>query len=141
MVQASASSHFAPPSAVLDGLIPSSSSDRSIPRFVWAQGGGGRRESGTWIEYRYSEARAIGSAEVYWAADAEGGECALPSSWWLEWWDGAAWKPVAGPPAYPIAKDQFNTVRFSPVHTTAIRLQVATQGRQPAGILEWRIGE
>jgi len=141
MVQASASSHFEPPSAVLDGLAPSSSSDRSIPRFVWAQGGGGRREGGTWIEYRYSEPRAVGSADVYWAADADGGECALPSSWWLEWWDGAAWKPVAGPPAYPIAKDQFNAVRFSPVRTTAIRLQVATQGRQPAGILEWRIGE
>ena len=141
MVQASASSHFEPPSAVLDGLAPSSSSDRSIPRFVWAQGGGGRLEGGTWIEYRYSEPRAVGSADVYWAADADGGECALPSSWWLEWWDGAAWKPVAGPPAYPIAKDQFNAVRFSPVRTTAIRLQVATQGRQPAGILEWRIGE
>ena len=37
MVQASASSHFDPPSAVLDGLVPANSADRSIPRFVWPQ--------------------------------------------------------------------------------------------------------
>ena len=76
IVQASASSHFEPPSAVLDGLVPSNSADRSIPRFVWPQG-----EGGMWIEYRYSEPRTIGSAEVYWAADADGRGCALPSSW------------------------------------------------------------
>jgi hypothetical protein len=136
MVQASASSHFEPPSAVLDGLAPSGSADRSIPRFVWPQG-----EGGMWIEYRYSEPRTIGWAEVYWAADADGRGCALPASWRLEWWDGEAWKPVEGVAAYPTRKDRFNRVGFTPVHATAIRLQAAAQGRQPAGILEWRVGE
>jgi hypothetical protein len=136
IVQASASSHFEPPSAVLDGLAPSNSADRSIPRFVWPQGGGGM-----WIEYRYFEPRTIGSTEVYWAADADGRGCALPSSWSLQWWDGSAWKPVEGVAAYPTEKDKFNQVRFTPVHTMAIRLRAAAQGRQPAGILEWRIGE
>jgi hypothetical protein len=136
MVRASASSHFEPPSAVFDGLAPSNSADRSIPRFVWPQGEGGR-----WIEYRYSEPRTIGWAEVYWAADADGRGCALPASWWLEWWDGSAWKPVEGVAAYATQKDKFNQVRFTPVHATAIRLQAAAQGRQPAGILEWRVGE
>ena len=142
IVQASASSHFEPPSAVLDGLVPSHSADRSIPRFVWAQGGGGRTgETGRWIEYRYSQARTIGSAEVYWAADADGGGCALPSSWSLQWWDGSAWKPVEGVPTYPTEKDTFNRVRFTAVRTNAIRLLATTPGRQSAGILEWRIGE
>ena len=142
MVQASASSHFEPPSAVLDGLAPTSSADRSIPRFVWAQGAGGRGgETGKWIEYRYSEPRSIGSAEVYWAADADGVGCALPSSWSLQWWDGAVWKPVEGVASYPTGKDSFNRVRFTPVRTTAIRLLATTQGRQSAGILEWRVSE
>lgn len=142
IVQASASSHIEPPSAVLDGLVPSNSADRSIPRFVWAQSRGGRAgETGTWIEYRYSQPRTIGSAEVYWAADADGGECALPSSWSLQWWDGSAWKPVKGVPTYPTEKDRFNRVRFTAVRATAIRLLATTQGRQSAGILEWRIGE
>jgi len=136
MVQASASSHFEPPSAVLDGLAPSNSADRSIPRFVWAQGAGGR-----WIEYRYSEPRTMGSAEVYWAADADGQGCAPPSSWSLEWWDGSAWKPVEGVATYPTDKDRFNRVRFTQVRTTAIRLHVSAEGRRPVGILEWRVGE
>ncbi len=142
IVQASASSHFEPPSAVLDGLVPSNSADRSIPRFVWPQGGGGRGgQGGMWIEYRYSEARTMGSAEVYWVADAEGRGCALPSSWSLEWWDGAAWKPVEGVAAYPTEKDKFNRVRFTPVAATAIRLRAAAEGRQAVGIFEWRVGE
>jgi hypothetical protein len=135
MVQASASSHFDPPSAVLDGLAPANSADRSIPRFVWPESA-----DGMWIEYRYSETRTIASAEVYWAEDADGRGCALPSSWWLEWWDGAAWKPVDAPAAYPTGKDRFNRASFTPVHTTAIRLRAAPQGRQPVGILQWRIG-
>ncbi|MGA2147087.1 MAG: beta-L-arabinofuranosidase domain-containing protein [Bryobacteraceae bacterium] len=142
IVQASASSHFDPPSAVLDGLVPSNSADRSIPRFMWPEGVSGRGgEGGMWIEYRYSEPRRIGSAEVYWAADTDGRGCKLPSSWWLQWWDGSAWQPVQGAAAYPTEQDKFNRVRFAPVHTQAIRLQVAAQGRQPVGILEWRISE
>ena len=137
IVQASASSHFDPPSAVFDGLAPASSADRSIPRFLWPRGGNNAR----WIEYRYSQPRQIGSVEVYWVEDESGGGCALPSSWSLEWWDGAEWKPVQGVAAYPIARDQFNTVSFPPVHTTAIRLRVTTQGRLTAGILEWRVAQ
>src|SRR5437588_8650137 len=107
--------------------VPSSSGNRSIPRFVWGQGGGcggaGR------------------SADVYGAADAGWGGCALPALWSLHWWDGSEWKPVEGVARYPTEKDKFNRVRFSPVRTDAIRLQVLEQGRQPAGILEWRISQ
>jgi len=135
IVQASSSTHYEPPSAVFDGLVPVNSADRSIPRFVWPQ------SRGMWIEYRYPEARQFSSAEVYWAEDADQQGCVLPSSWSLEWWDGAAWKPVEGAPAFPVEKDQFNRVRFTPVKTTAIRLRAVGQGRQAAGILEWRVGE
>ncbi len=137
MVQASSSSHFEPPSAVLDGLVPSTSADRAIPRFVWPQTGGAR---GMWIEYRYAEAQRVGSAEVYWAADAEGKGCALPASWSIEWLDGAEWKAVDAVAAYTTAKDQFNRVRFTPVTAAAIRLRAVAQDRQPVGILEWRVG-
>ncbi len=140
IVQASASTHFDPPSAVFDGLAPANSADRSIPRFLWPQRGAGGAGVGRWIEYRYSEPRQIGSAEVYWAVD-EAAECATPSSWSLEWWDGAAWKAVEGAGAYPAEKDRFNQVRFTPVRTTAIRLRVTAQSGRTAGIMEWRVGE
>lgn len=140
IVQASASTHFDPPSAVLDGLVPANSADRSIPRFVWPQSGN-RAEGGAWIEYRYSSPRNISTAEVYWAVDADGRGCELPGSWSLEWWDGSAWKPVVAATPYTTERDKFNRVRFASVHTTALRLQLPLQPRQPVGILEWRVGE
>jgi len=135
IVRASSSSHFEPPSAALDGLVPANSADRSIPRFVWPQ-----VDRNLWIEYRYAEARPVASAEVYWAADEDERGCAPPSSWSVEWWDGSGWKPVVGARAYPTETDQFNRVAFTPVTTTAIRLRVMPQNRRPAGILEWRVG-
>lgn len=131
MALASSAGHYEPPSAALDGLVPANSSDRSIPRFVWTQGGA------RWIEYRYSEPRPFSSAEVYWAGDSG---VSLPASWRVEWWDGSAWKPVEGVAQYPVEKDKFNRVAFPTVRATAIRLSVTSQGRRPAGILEWKVG-
>ena len=141
IVQASSSSHFDPPSAALDGLVPSNSADRSIPRFVWPQTGGRAAAGGMWIEYRYSEPRTLASAEIYWAADSDGRGCEAPASWSLQWWDGTTWQQVAATGPYLSALNQFNRIRFAPVHTTAIRLQAVGQGRQPVGILEWRVSE
>jgi hypothetical protein len=130
MVFASSADHYQPPSAVLDGLVPGNSADRSIPRFVWP--GAGSR----WIEYRYSEPRTFGWAEVYWAEDDS---VAAPASWRVELWDGSAWK--AADAAYPVAKDRFVRVTFPQYRTNAVRLMVETQPRRPAGILEWRVGQ
>jgi DUF1680 family protein len=130
IVQASHSDHYQPPSAAFDGLVPANSADRSIPRFVWP--GSGSR----WIEYRYSEPRTFSGAEVYWVEDST---VALPASWRIEWWDGAAWKPVEA--TYPTEKDRFNRVTFSPLGANAIRIAVTTQGRRPAGILEWKVNK
>ena len=94
-----------------------------------------------WIEYRYSAPQTIGSAAVYWAADRDDRGCDLPSAWSLEWWDGSAWRPVAGVAAYPVERDRFSQVHFQPVHTAAIRLLATPRNRRPAGILEWRVSE
>jgi hypothetical protein len=136
IVLASSSSHYEPPSAVLDGIVPSNSADRSVPRFVWPQTGA---QNPPWIEFRYPEAQRFSSSEVYWAVDSDPQGCQLPSSWSLEWWDGSVWRPVQGVAAYPAQPDRFNQVRFQAVETTAVRLRVATEGRRPAGIFEWRV--
>jgi hypothetical protein len=38
-----------------------------------------------------------------------------------------------------VEKDKFNSVRFKPVETKALRLEVKLQQGFSAGILEWRI--
>jgi DUF1680 family protein len=136
IVLASSSSHYQPPSAVFDGIVPSGSGDRSVPRFVWPQAG---PQNPMWIEFRYPEARSFSGSEVYWAADGDPQGCQLPASWSLEWWDGSAWHAVEGVAIYPTQTDRFNQVRFNPVRATAIRLRAAAEGRRPAGILQWHV--
>jgi hypothetical protein len=132
LVLASHSIWQEPPTAASDDVLPANSSDRSIPRFSWAD----HRGTVEWIEYRYSKARMLSSAEVYWAADDSG--CQLPAGWRLLWWDGTNWQPVRVSSEYETARDRFSRVRFEPVTTMRLRLEARLRGGAGAGILEWR---
>ena len=134
IVLASSGSHFAPPTAVNDGILPANSADRSVPRFEWE-----RSAPGEWIEYAWSSPQRIRGVEVYWADDGGGSGVRLPSSWRVVYWDGNAWRPAGGVSPYEIRKDGFSRVSFDPVATTRLRLEVQLPERGVAGILEWRI--
>jgi hypothetical protein len=47
--------------------------------------------------------------------------------------------PVETRDAYGTAKDQYHTVRFTPVTTTAIRLVVQLPEAFSTGIQEWKV--
>ncbi|MGH7488185.1 MAG: hypothetical protein ACREMY_21700, partial [bacterium] len=64
----------------------------------------------------------ISSTDVYFADDKR--FCKLPASWRLLYKDGAAWRPVANRGPYTVAKDTFNHASFTPVTTTAVRIEV-----------------
>ena len=49
------------------------------------------------------------------------------------------WHPVHPMDDYSVAKDQFNSVQFTPVKTDALRLIVYPQSERTAGILEWKV--
>ena len=42
-------------------------------------------------------------------------------------------------PAFPVAKDHFNSVAFDPVTTDAVRLEVQLRKGFSGGILQWRL--
>jgi uncharacterized protein len=42
---------------------------------------------------------------------------------------------------YPVARDAFNRVTFTPVTATALRLEVAMQPTFSAGLQEWTVKE
>ena len=44
---------------------------------------------------------------------------------------------AAGP--YGVAKDAWNTVRFGPVRTTGLRLEIREQKDWSVGVHEWKI--
>jgi hypothetical protein len=124
-------------SAVADGVLPSSSSDTSIPRFTWWDHVG----TSEWIERELSYGK-VASTRVFWFDDeAIGGRCRLPANVSVRYrWNGQ-WKPVDGLRAGTPARDGWHGFEFTPVDTDALRLEVRLQDGVSAGILEWEIPE
>lgn len=121
--------------AVNDQREPARSDDGSIPRMTWWD----HRGSDEWIQYDFPKAAEVSEVSVYWFDDSGHGACRPPASWRLLYRDGDAWKPVAQPSAYGVEQDCYNTTRFEPVKTDALRLEVKLQPKFSAGILEWQV--
>jgi uncharacterized protein len=47
--------------------------------------------------------------------------------------------PVSNTTQYEIAKDKFNMVRFEPVKTTALKLELQLPESHSSGIHEWKV--
>ncbi len=120
--------------AVNDRRVPSSSADTTIPRHTfWPRTG-----SVETIEYAWSEPVTLDGASVYFFDDtAVGGGCALPASWRLLAKRGDAW--VAIEATYPLERDRMAAVRFTPITTTALKLEMVLDEGRSAGILEWTV--
>ena len=52
---------------------------------------------------------------------------------------GEKWVPVKTSDAFGTAKDAWNTVRFAPVETTGLRLEIRLPAKYSAGIQEWKV--
>ena len=76
---------------------------------------------------------------MYWFDDTGRGEVRVPKTWQILYKDGNAWKPVAAVDEYGVAKDAFNTLRFAPVTTSGLRLEVTMQPQWSAGVQEWKV--
>ena len=124
--------------AIVDGRLPKSSGDLSIPRTTfWPRKG--TTES---LRIEFGAKRTVKGIEVYWFDDTGRGQCRVPASWRLLYREGKEWKEVklAAGSAYGTAKDTFNKIAFEPVTTAELRLEVRLQPNVSGGILEWRIG-
>jgi DUF1680 family protein len=112
---------------------------REMPRFILSDG---------WVEYSWEAPRELDRASVYWAIDephkvywgerVRGNLLKLPKSWRLLYQDGGEWRPVEIDGNYPIKPDQTNEVRFHPVTTKTLRLEIDPAGA-PCGIQEWAV--
>ena len=121
--------------AIDDGMEPSSSGDAGMPRLTWWD----HRGTSEWVQYEFPQAREVAEIGVYWFDDTGVGQCRIPQAWRLLYQDHGAWKPVVeANPAAP-AKDRWNRMKFTPVKTTALRLEVKLQPGFSGGILEWSV--
>jgi hypothetical protein len=121
--------------ALCDDVLPKSSADESIPRFTWWP----RKGTKEWVQYDFKGPTKLSAVAVYWFDDTPRGGCKLPASWRLLYRDGKEWKPVVDTTEYLVAKDRLCEARFTPVTTTAVRLEATLQAGSSAGILEWQV--
>ena len=125
-----------PLSALCDGKEPKGSDDHSIPRFTfWTH-----LATTEWVQLDFDKPLEVSSVEVYWFDDRpRGGGCRVPQAWKLFYRSGYLWKPVAGASAYPVERDRYNQVTFTPVKAEALRIEVRQRPRASSGILEWKV--
>ncbi|HWQ93464.1 MAG TPA: beta-L-arabinofuranosidase domain-containing protein [Clostridia bacterium] len=120
--------------AAFDGKEPKTSNDTSLPRFTWWP----RTGSTEWIVRQFKSPTRVTAAQLYWFDDSGAGACRAPQSWRLYYLDGQRWKPVEKPSPYGTALNQYNQVTFTPVTTTALKLEVQLPPNFSSGILEWK---
>ena len=118
--------------AINDGILPKNSNDHSVRRFTWWDHRGGQE----WASLTFAKSQTVSSASLYWFQDGAG--CYAPASWKLSYKDGDNWKTVETTDNFGTAIDQFNTVKFKPVTTTALRVDVQLMPDKSSGILEWQ---
>ncbi len=121
--------------ALNDQMEPANSGDRSIVYYHWWP----KSDTTMWVQYDFEKASTVSSSQVYWYDDGPFGGCRIPAGWKLLYKSGSTWVPVNNTADYEIAKDEFCSVAFEPVKTTALRMEVTLPEKYSAGIMEWRV--
>ncbi|MEI8290170.1 MAG: glycoside hydrolase family 127 protein [Verrucomicrobiota bacterium] len=123
--------------ACFDGQLPANSADHKVQRMTWWD----HKGTAEWVERYFDKPTKLSAAGVYWFDDTGKGGCRIPQSWSLFYKVGDQWKPVEGVTSFSVKPDQFNRVTFTPVSTTALRLEVQLQPKYSGGILKWTMSE
>ncbi len=123
--------------ALMDGRLPQSSSDPSLPRMTFwpLKGAVGQ------LYCRFDKPRSLARSSVYWFDDGPKGGCRVPASWRLLYRDGESWTPVRleNGISYGVGKDRLQNLRFAPVQAREWMLEVTMQRGFSTGLLEWQL--
>ncbi|GAA4445414.1 Ig domain-containing protein [Phytohabitans houttuyneae] len=87
-----------------------------------------------WAELTWPSAQALSQVQVYFFDDNQGID--LPASWRLQYWTGSSYVDVPGAGAYTRNANAYNTVTFSPVNTTRLRVVLQSAPNLSVGLLE-----
>lgn len=123
------------PRNIIDGEEPASSSD-STAYFDWWPVQGSASE---WIELTFAKPATVSTSEVYWFDDTGRGGVRVPASWRLLYKSGDSWVTVDAKNGYGVERNRWNGVSFTPITTTALRIELAMQQGFSAGLQEWRV--
>jgi uncharacterized protein len=121
--------------ALNDQYDPKNSQDHSAIYMHWWP----KKNTLEWVQYDFEQESTISESSVYWFDDGPFGGCRIPASWRLLYKDGDNWVPVKNTTPYEIAKDKYNSVKFEPVTTKALRLEVKLPEDFATGLHEWMV--
>ncbi|MFN8258482.1 MAG: glycoside hydrolase family 127 protein [Bacteroidales bacterium] len=122
--------------AINDFDLPSNSNDHSVMYFHWWP----KKDTTEWIEYAFSDFKQISKTSVYWFDDGPDGGCRVPESWRILYEDkNGKWIPVKNTEKYPVLKDKLNTVKFQPVTTKGLRIEIKLPKDYSSGLYEWSV--
>ena len=93
-----------------------------------------------WIIMPFDKARTVSKSRTYWMDEQyPNGGVRVPQSIALFYKDGDAWKPVPNPKGLACEMDKYNDATFSPVTTTAIKMEIQFQPTRCGGLFRWRL--
>jgi DUF1680 family protein len=122
--------------ALNDRETPKNSNDHDNIYYHWWP----KKDTTQWVQYTFAKPTTVSSSNVYWFDDGPWGGCRIPASWKLLYQTSAGeWKPVTNKTPYAVTKDQFDTVTFEPVETSALRMEIQLPKEASAGIIEWSV--
>lgn len=119
--------------ALNDQAEPSNSNDRSVTYYHWWPD----KDQWAYVQYDFEKAETVSKSKVYWFDDGPDGGCRIPDEWELQYLSGSTWKPVRNKSGYTVTKDNWDSVDFEPVRTSALKLRVKLNREFSAGIYEW----
>jgi DUF1680 family protein len=122
-------------SAINDQEGPANSNDHSVSYYHWWPD----KDQWVWIQYDFSKPERISKSKVYWFDDRPDGGCRIPDRWELLYLSGNIWEPVRVRTGYPVTKDSWDSVEFSPVRTSSVKIKVKLNKDYSAGLYEWII--
>ncbi len=121
--------------ALNDQIEPMNSADQNNTYLHWWP----KNNTTEFVQYDFEKETTISESEVYWYDDGPFGGCRIPASYKLYYKKGAEWVLVNNAMPYEIAKDKFNRIKFEPVTTTALKLEVQLPEKHSTGIHEWKV--
>ncbi|SDF71130.1 glycoside hydrolase family 127 protein [Chitinophaga filiformis] len=119
--------------ALNDQYQPSDSHDNNSMYLHWWP----KHNTLEWVQYDFDQEYTVSESQVYWYDDSPFGDCRIPASWRILYKQGDQWVPVKNVTPYTVTKDKYDSVRFEPVKTTALKLEVQLPAENASGIHEW----
>jgi hypothetical protein len=120
-----------------DGFDPKNSGDTDKSYLYWWL----RKGTEETVDYEFKEPVTISESSVYWLnMDHYDGNFRVPEKWQLFYQNkNKVWTPVETTDEYGTELNRYNTIRFKPLKTSALRLKALLQKGNSGGILEWRV--